>query len=338
VLYIPDQSLPNVIGALHTCFEMTGGVPHYVLTDNAKTAATAHIANVAVLNTKMVKFASAYGFVLQTCIPYDPASKGGVERAVRVAKEHLCPTNVNLVANYESIAQLKDAINAFNIEINAKVHSGTGKVPALVLPEEVTVFSALPKNPYVAAYGVMRRVEANMGIVRYRRCGYSVDPSLRGSSVYVREVDDEVVIVTVTGSGVTEVARHKRGEPYGYVISDEHKDSSHPSGPLVRHPIPTNETEGKFLGITTEAGTWLERAASLGTKKIPDTMGLMVGASSQSACAAIVESLALGDFSYTTMKALLAKAQQATPPPAAREVESLGSSTSPYAKLKAVSA
>ena len=122
------------------------------------------------------------------------------------------------------------------------------------------------------------------------------------------------------------------------VISDKHKDPSHPSGPLVRHPIPTNETEGKFLGITTEAGTWLERAASLGTKKIPDTMGLMVKASSQSACAAIVESLAIGDFSYTTMKALLAKAQQVTPAPKAREVESLGSSTLPYAKLKAVSA
>ena len=258
-------------------------------------------------------------------------SKGGVERAVRVAKEHLCPTDANLVANYESIAQLKDAIDAFNIEINAKVHSGTGKVPALVLPEEKAVFSSLPKSPYVGAYGVMRRVEANMGIVRYRHCGYSVDPSLRGSCVYVREVDDEVVIVTVTGSGVTEVARHKRGEPYGYVISDQHKNPSHPSGPLVRHPIPTNETEGKFLSITAEAGTWLERAGALGTKRIPDTISLMVKASSERAGAAIVESLALGDFSYTTMKALLAKAQQVTPPPKAREVESLGSSTLPYA-------
>ena len=338
VLYIPDQSLPNVIGALHTCFAMTGGVPHYVLTDNAKTAASAHIANVAVLNAKMVKFASAYGFALQTCIPYDPASKGGVERAVRVAKEHLCPTDANLVANYESIAQLKDAIDAFNIEINAKVHSGTGKVPALVLPEEKAVFSSLPQSPYVGAYGVMRRVEANMGIVHYRHCGYSVDPSLRGSCVYVREVDDEVVIVTVTGSGVTEVARHKRGEPYGYVISDQHKNPSHPSGPLLRHPIPTNETEGKFLSIIAEAGTWLERAGALGTKRIPDTISLMVKASSERAGAAIVESLALGDFSYTTMKALLAKAHQVTPAPAAREVESLGNSTLPYAKLKAVSA
>ncbi|KJE76235.1 Mu transposase domain-containing protein [Ferrimicrobium acidiphilum] len=218
------------------------------------------------------------------------------------------------------------------------MHSGTGKIPSLVLPQELTAFSSLPKNPYVAAYGVMRRVEVNMGIVRYRRCGYSVDPSLRGSTVYVREDNDEVVIVTVTGSGVTEVARHKRGEPYGYVISDKHKDPSHPSGPLVRHPIPTNETEGKFLGITTEAGTWLERAASLGTKKIPDTIGVLVLAETQIAKNAITESLALGDFGYTTMNALLAKTQQVTPAPAAREVESLGSSTLPYAKLKAVSA
>jgi hypothetical protein len=38
VLYIPDQSLPNVIAALDTCFTITGGVPRYLLTDNAKTA------------------------------------------------------------------------------------------------------------------------------------------------------------------------------------------------------------------------------------------------------------------------------------------------------------
>jgi len=46
---IPDQSLPNVIAALHTCSVMVGGVPRYVLTDNAKTAATTHVAGIGVL-------------------------------------------------------------------------------------------------------------------------------------------------------------------------------------------------------------------------------------------------------------------------------------------------
>jgi hypothetical protein len=123
------------------------------------------------------------------------------------------------------------------------------------------------------------------------------------------------------------------------VISDEHKDPSHPSGPLIRKLVPANETEGKFLGITTEAQTWLERAASLGTTKIPDTMGLLVKASRESAGTAIVESLALGDFGHTTMKALLTKAQRETPPPVTHEVESLGDpDLSSYGKLAEVSA
>ena len=75
VKWIPDQSLPNVIMALDYCFRYIGGVTAYVLTDNAKTAAVKHIAGVAVINSKMVAFASAYGFSMQTCVVYDPASK-----------------------------------------------------------------------------------------------------------------------------------------------------------------------------------------------------------------------------------------------------------------------
>jgi transposase len=131
VLHIRNQSHPNVIGALHTCFVMVGGVPRYVLTDNAKTAATTHVAGVAVLNTKMVKFAAAYGFSLWTCVPYDPDSKGRVERAVRVAKEHLCPRDTKLLDDYESLEQLEEAIGEFNREINGKVHASSGKILAL---------------------------------------------------------------------------------------------------------------------------------------------------------------------------------------------------------------
>ncbi|MHB1905106.1 MAG: hypothetical protein ACYCTG_13645, partial [Ferrimicrobium sp.] len=93
------------------------------------------------------------------------------------AKEHLCPTDANLVANYESIAQLKDAIDAFNIEINAKVHSGTGKVPALVLPEEKAVFSSLSKGrrknnfPFlgIRSPGANGVVAVGLGVVRTQR-------------------------------------------------------------------------------------------------------------------------------------------------------------------------
>ena len=333
---IPDQSLPNVIAALHDCFVMVGGVPRCVLTDNAKTAATTHVAGIGVLNAKMVKFASAYGFSLFTCVPYDPASKGGVERAVRVAKEHLCPRETNLLDDYESLEQLEEAIAEFNREINAKVHTSSGKIPALVLDEERSLFAPLPATPYVAAYGVMRKVEANMGIVRYRRCGYSVDPNLRGSPVYVREVGDEVVIVTVARERVTEVARHKRGEPYAYVISDQHKDLSHPSGPLVRHPIPTSMLEAKFLAISPIASTWLERAANVGPDRIPGSIEMFTTVEPNDAIWAMEASLRVKEFDAAVISALLFKAKRirAKTKTEPAQPTSQGSSTQPYAKLE----
>ena len=93
----------------------------------------------------------------------------------------------------------------------------------------------------------------------------------------------------------------------------------------MRHPVPTNATEARFLGISPSATTWLERVAGRGTPKITDTIKVLVAA----------ESLALDDFGHATVKALLAKAGRVTP--AAGEVESLGDGTSPYAKLRPVS-
>ena len=88
----------------------------------------------------------------------------------------------------------------------------------------------------------------------------------------------------------------------------------------MRHPVPTNATEARFLGISPSATTWLERVAGRGTPKITDTIKVLVAA----------ESLALDDFGHATVKA-------GRVTPAAGEVESLGDGTSPYAKLRPVS-
>ena len=246
VKWIADQSLPNVFIALDYCFRYIGGIPAYLLTDNAKTAAVKHIAGVAVINSKMVSFASAYGFSIQTCVVYDPASKGGVEAAVRVAKEDLCPRDANFTQNYDSISDLEAACANYTVLINSKVHSTSGKIPGLVLESESKTFHCLPKVPYLCAYGVMRKVESKMPIVRFNHCGYSVPAQFRRESVYVRSVGDEVVIVAQdSASGyVTEIARHRRGAPFSYVIDKAHKAADHPSGPLVRRP--TEVTQFKW--------------------------------------------------------------------------------------------
>ncbi len=171
-LVLVDQSLPNVFSALDTCFRITGGVPSFILTDNAKTATSRHVAGVALINQQMVRFANHYGFSLRTCVPYDPASKGGVERSVRIAKDHLCPKDSNLLSAYDSFSDLENAARNFDQFVNQRTHGSTGKIPALELDMERNGFHRLPKTPYTNAFGVMRKVDPKMPIVRFQNVSY----------------------------------------------------------------------------------------------------------------------------------------------------------------------
>src|SRR5699024_11420955 len=71
------------------------------------------------------------------CVPYDPASKGGVENAVKIAKADLVPTGVNLRPEYASFAELQAACAQWTHDINHRQHAA-GFVPAESRSEEHT--------------------------------------------------------------------------------------------------------------------------------------------------------------------------------------------------------
>ncbi len=334
---IEDQSLPNVFMALDACFRETGGCPSHLLTDNAKTATQRHIARVAVINQAMAKFASHYGFSLKTCVPYDPASKGGVEAHVRVAKEHLCPRETNLVTSYATTQELDRAIDKFNREINARVHGTTGLIPSLQLAVEQKGLSPVPTSPYLVAFGVMRKVEPKMPIVRFQNTGYSVPAESRGAVVYVRVEKGQVIIVTKKGGRIEEIARHQMGTPHSFVISPEHKSPDHPVGPVARRPVPTNEVEKKFMGISEKAITWLERAASAGEPSIEKSILILAMKADRRSAALVIErSLRLGDFRASTITALVRR-QSHEQISSERSPKSYGGSTSSWLALTGVS-
>ncbi|WP_143765321.1 transposase family protein [Catenulispora acidiphila] len=80
VIPVLDRTIPTVAACLDATFRAFGGVPTYCLTGNEKTVTTAHIANIAVRNPDIVPIGRFYGTVIGTCMPADPASKGGVEK------------------------------------------------------------------------------------------------------------------------------------------------------------------------------------------------------------------------------------------------------------------
>jgi transposase len=71
-----------------------------------------------VRNQQTLDFARHYGVTVLTCQPADPATKGGVEASVKLARADIVPKDTNLRDEYASFAQLEAACKAFMDETN----------------------------------------------------------------------------------------------------------------------------------------------------------------------------------------------------------------------------
>ena len=154
VLAIRDKTGPSVMAALDVTLRRIGGAPTYVLTDNEKTVTIDHVAGVPVRNPAMVDFARHYGVTIHTCVPADPASKGGSESSVKIAKADLVPKDTNLLQQYGSFADLEAACEAFCVQVNARVHRVTRRAPDEMLEQERARLHPLPAAAHTVAFGV----------------------------------------------------------------------------------------------------------------------------------------------------------------------------------------
>ena len=280
VIALRDRTQPSVIAALDRTFRLLGGAPTFVLTDNEKTVTVEHVAGVPVRNREAVSFGRHYGVAVLTCQPADPASKGGVEASVKVAKADLVPTDTNLRDQYGSFAELEAACEAFMTEVNHRVHRVTRRVPVEMLAEERIRLHRVPDEPHTVVFGLARRVPSNTPMVTFEHGQYSVPQHLLGELVWVRShgagSQEQVVVVHHGAQGPVEVARHRRATPGSPQINDDHF-----GGPSTKHPgqyrvRPRSQAEREFLAIGDGAHVWLAEAAAAGTQKIRAKMDAAV--------------------------------------------------------------
>jgi transposase len=271
VLAIRDKTMPSVMAALDVTMRRIGGAPTYVLTDNEKTVTVEHVAGIAVRNPAMVAFARHYGITIHTCQPVDPASKGGSESSVKVAKADLVPKDTNLLPEYASFADLEEACEVFCAQVNARVHRVTRRAPDEMLAEEHARLHPVPLAPHTLAFGVTRTVPPKTPMVTFDSGQYSVPHHLLGEVVWVRVhgrgTDEQVVIVHVGPTGPVEVARHARARPGSPKMIDAHFPPA-PPGALERVPSARTVAEAAFLVLGDGARVWLAEAAAAGTTKM----------------------------------------------------------------------
>nr|WP_202878743.1 IS21 family transposase [Ornithinimicrobium ciconiae] len=170
-----DQTLPSLVACLDATLRTIGGVPAYVLTDNAKTVTIDHVAGVPVCHPELVKVARHYGTTVHTCVPFDPESKGGTEATVKIAKADLVPTEANLGEQYASFSELEAACGEFMAKVNGRKHRESARIPEQALAVERSRLHTLPSAPHTMALGLARTVGTDQTI-RYNSVRYSTPP------------------------------------------------------------------------------------------------------------------------------------------------------------------
>ena len=342
VLALLDKTLPSVMAAIDQTLRVFGGVPTYGLTDNEKTVTSEHVAGIPVRNARMLDFARHYGLTIVTCVPADPASKGGSENAVKIAKADLVPCEANLLPEYDSFVELERACAAFCQQVNHRPHRVTRRVPAEMLAEERTRLHRLPEHPWTAAFGVTRTVPLHTPMIAFEHESYSVPHTLCGQMVWVRPNAEQVVIVHVGDAGPVEVARHERTTPGCPRVDDAHFPPQ-PEGPLGRTPRPATREETRFLALGDGAALWLIEAAAAGSSRIRAKMAEAVDLAALHNPAAVDRALGqaatAGRFGHGDLAAILAhQASDAdttttTEPSRASEHNSLAQGTGGWAGL-----
>lgn len=342
VIPLRDKTIPSVFAALDRTFRVVGGAPTYVLTDNEKTVTTAHVAGVPVRNAQTVSFARHYGVTVLTCQPADPASKGGAEASVKLAKADLVPTSTNLRGEYASFAELEAACEQFMDEVNGRKHRVTRRLPVDALVEEKQRLHPIPERAHTIAFGVSRRVPENTPMVAFENGQYSVPHLLMGAEVFVRAqgaADGERVVIVHHGiDGPVEVARHERARPGTPRIADEH----FPDGGAVKIPgeyaiKARSVEEAEFLGIGHGAAAWLIEAAAAGTARMNQKMREAVQLARIHGAEVMDEALgtaaAYGRFGTGDLASILGAKASVAPTRAASESRSLAQGTRGWASI-----
>lgn len=261
-----DRTMPTVIACLDETLRRFGGSPTYALTDNERTVTVDRVANIAVKHPILVAAGRHYGLQVHACVPSDPASKGGSENTVKIAKADLVPTEANLLEAYGSFAELRAACDVFCEEVNAREHRETRRPPVELLADERRRLHPVPYEPYTVAFGVTRLVD-EQSTVRYGSARYSVPHQLVGERVWVRVEGEELVIAFIGPTGAREAARHVLTTPGNPRIDPSHYPER-TSDPLHPKPKPASPEEAAFLELGPGAERWLILAAASGAERI----------------------------------------------------------------------
>ena len=181
---------------LDNAFEIAGGVPKTIRTDNMKTvmdeARTRY--SKGKKNAGFEQFSKDYNFVTVACRSFEPEVKSKVETPMKLIDE-LYAYNGQL-----DLVGLNDKLKEINDRANSTCHPETGKIPILHFKKEKDSLSPLPHDSIRNQYRIeSKTVKVNtQSLVVYKSKYYSVPPIYIGKSLTIQAHDNHLHIYNNT--------------------------------------------------------------------------------------------------------------------------------------------
>lgn len=175
---------------LNEYFEVFGGVPKELLTDNMKTVMDQPrtVYQNGNVNNKFQQFADDYGFKVRPCIAGRPNTKAKVEAPMKLLDEIRA---YNGTLNFDELHEL---ISKLNNRINGTCHTSTGKIPVLHLEKEKDFLLELPTEQIRNHYNIITTsVKVNrQSMISYKSNQYSVPPEYIDKKLKLQVYDNQL--------------------------------------------------------------------------------------------------------------------------------------------------
>ena len=175
---------------MNKAFEIFGGVPKEILTDNMKTVMDESRTEYykGKVNAKFDQFAKDYGFKVHPCICARPQTKSKVESPMRILDE-LAAYNGDL-----DYTELNKKVEEINNRENNRFHKEYQTVPTMALQKEKEFLLPLPQDKIRNSYKVqIQIVKVNKSsMITYKNNQYSVPPKYIGKQLKIQVYDEQL--------------------------------------------------------------------------------------------------------------------------------------------------
>lgn len=246
------QKLEDFISSHCNMFEHLGGVPLFLVPDNAKVAIKKYHTYDPEANKTYHDMATHYKVGISPARPYHPKDKPSVERAVGLIQQHFFPSVKD--RTFTSLGELNQALKEWLLKFNQRKMKRSGKSRLELFKEESKSLRALPENRYELFYWKNAQVHPDCHF-QFDYNYYSV-PSKYVSKEIKFKYNQKLVISYYSGE---KICTHARLQGHGHYQTN-----------LAHYPEHKMSEQNFNLALAQKKATTVGENMSLVVKRLID--------------------------------------------------------------------